>query len=217
MVADVPDDVLALVLTYVQYPDLPNWCVLARRWHATALPMLQTVRYPSFVHRLCKLHPRTTTVHLDAPFVGKAQNVRLVCHGHQTTGIYRRCTLENATLRDTVLIDSNVLSSEIRNSRNDLNVETNGTCHLENMCIKYNTKGLVNLGTLTMTNCTVEYNNTGLETRGKLALRDCSVRYNSVGVLTSGEVVFTTTIMQHNTVNLFQGQPNRPLQRCWTQ
>jgi hypothetical protein len=65
--------------------------------------------------------------------------------------------------------------------------------------------------------CNIEYNNTGVETRGDLLLEDCSVKHNSVGVHATGGLRLERNDMENNSINFLRTQPNRPLQRCWTQ
>lgn len=212
----LPYDVLRHLVAFVPYEDLPAWVQCSRYWQQYVRPRLHTVHYPmQSLQRLCA---STKEVELHANFDGILRNMRVLGNGHVVTGIFRHCSLERCDMYETVVVDCVVLGGAIRNGQAWFNVQTDGRCRLENVSIEYNRKGLINMGFLTMNQCSIEYNTTGIESRGQIRLDNCTVRHNSVGLhITGGVQLGDAMNMSENIVNLLRTQPNRPLQRCWTQ
>ena len=213
----IPYDVIKHILAFCQYEDIPTWASVNTQMYRHVFPRLQCIRYPQDVDSLNALCKATKKVILDTEYDGNAQHVQIIGNGNRLTGKFRHCYIENCCLTEAVLIHSDVKGGEIRAGEVWFNVETNGTCELHDVIIKYNSKGLINMGYLTMRGCKIEYNNTGVETRGELTLINCTIKHNSVGVHATGSLIMQENDMQNNSINFLRTQPNRPLQRCWTQ
>ncbi len=213
----LPYDVIHHVLTFITYDDLPPWASVDHFWHGVVYPRLHSVYYPEDVQDLTRLCTATKEVILNTAYDGGASHLRILGNGYHITGIYRHCCIECCRLQETILIHCTVLHGDIRNGQDWFNVETNGRCRMEDVAIEYNTKGLVNMGYLSMYMCNIEYNTTGLESRGELSMEDCIIKHNSVGVHCTGTLDIEGNDMENNTINLLRTQPNRPMQRCWTQ
>lgn len=212
----LPYDALRLIVQHVSYEDLPAWVQTNKYWRAFLRPRLHTVHYP--MHSLKRLCASTKEVELHANFEGVVRDLRVLGNNFSVTGIFRHCSLESCVLHEVVIVDCVVLGGAIRNGQAWFNVQTDGVCRLENVAIEYNRKGLINMGTLTLDHCHIEYNTTGIESRGQISMDNCTVRHNSVGLHITGRVRLGDEMsMSENTVNLLRTQPNRPLQRCWTQ
>lgn len=213
----IPSDVIRHILTFAPYEDLPPWASVSKEWGREVFERLRCVYYPQDLKNLSRLCRSTKQVVLCDDYSGSACRVHISGKGKQVTGIFRHCYLQDCSIHEAVLIHCTVSGGIIRSGEAWFNVETNGTCRLDNVTIKYNTKGLINMGYLTMHACKIEYNNTGVETRGELLLEECSVKHNSVGVHATGGLTLEGNDMENNSINFLRTQPNRPLQRCWTQ
>ena len=213
----LPYDTLGHILGFVSYNDLPTWACVSKYWSRFVYDRLHRVYYPYDVTTLNRLCRATKEVALCENYDGNARCLHIFGGSNRITGLFRHCRLENCMLHETVLIQCTMVHGQIRNGDYAFNVETNESCRFEHVIIKFNTKGLINMGDLTMYQCTIEYNNTGIETRGELRLEDCSVKHNSVGIHVSGRLDMEGNDMQNNTINLLRTHPNQPLQRCWTQ
>ena len=213
----IPSDVIRHILTFASYEDLPPWASVSKEWGREVFGRLHCIYYPQDLKKLSRLCRSTKQVVLCDDYSGSAYRVHISGKGKQVTGIFRHCYLQDCSIHEAVLIHCTVSGGIIRSGEAWFNVETNGRCRLEDVTIKYNTKGLINMGYLTMHACKIEYNNTGVETRGELLLEECSVKHNSVGVHATGGLTLEGNDMENNSINFLRTQPNRPLQRCWTQ
>ena len=214
----LPSEVIRYhILTFVPYEDLSPWASVSKAWGRVVFSRLHCVYYPHDLKDLSRLCRATKQAVLCEDYDGRARHIRILGKEKQITGIFRHCYLKDCSMHEAVLIHCTVSGGIIRSGEAWFNVETNGRCRLENVTIKYNAKGLINMGYLTMHTCTIEYNNTGVETRGDLLLEDCSVKHNSVGVHATGSLTLEGNDMENNSINFLRTQPNRPLQRCWTQ